>query len=355
MSINTTSRNSVTNVRQTVPSVMDLIRGDVPQLLAWMASKHYTDSKLVKVLLTAVRVGRIDICLAIINRRRLANNLLTETVELACYSNQLTLAKIIVERYRLSLKFHHLYNALLGASSIGHSEVVQWLLGVMKLSHDDSVTWLLATASARGDIDTVKLLTAQTASQAIHDTSHALRCACYRGRGHVVEWLMANTASSVSKLGDLVTGICSTMTSLTAACYSCHADVVKTLLHCVTPHTVNIQCGIYNNSALHSVIWNSRDPGESRLQTACANNDIEEVNTFLYTDDVNVQDNSGDTSLHEACRYGNVEVVECLLSVFANVNITNDSRRTPVEQAEYYGNDQLVPGFSQLLPRPAEC
>jgi hypothetical protein len=65
-------------------------------------------------------------------------------------------------------------NALLNASSDGHSEVVQLLLGEMKLSHDDSVTWLLATASASGDIDTVKLLTAQTASQAIHDISHAL-------------------------------------------------------------------------------------------------------------------------------------------------------------------------------------
>jgi ankyrin repeat protein len=142
-------------------------------------------------------------------------------------------------------------NALLDASSEGHSEVVQWLLGEMKLSHDDSVTWLLATASARGDIDTVKLLTAQTASQAIHDTSHALRCACYNGRGDVVDWLMANTASSVSKLGDLGTGNGGTMTSLTAACYNGHADIVKTLLQCVTPHTVNIQCGKYNDSALH--------------------------------------------------------------------------------------------------------
>jgi hypothetical protein len=78
--------------------------------------------------------------------------------------------------------------------------VVQWLLGEMKLLHGDSVTWLLATACARGDIDTVKLLTAQTASQATHDTSHALRySACYNGRGDVVDWLMAHTASSVSK------------------------------------------------------------------------------------------------------------------------------------------------------------
>jgi hypothetical protein len=169
----------------------------------------------------------------------------------ACSFNHLTVAKIIVERCQSVLNSQHLYNALLNASSAGHSEVVQWLLGEMKLSHDDSVTWLLATASARGDIDTVKLLTAQTASQAIHDTSHALRCACYNGRGDVIDWLMANTACSVSKLDDLGTACGGTMTSLTAACYYSHTYVVVTLLHCVTPHTVNIQCGKYNDSALH--------------------------------------------------------------------------------------------------------
>jgi hypothetical protein len=94
--------------------------------------------------------------------------------ESGLFYNQLTLAKIIVERYRSLLISSTCTTLYLGVFN-GHSEVVQWLLGEMKLSHDDRVTWLLATASARGDIDTVKLLTAQTASQAIHDTSHALR------------------------------------------------------------------------------------------------------------------------------------------------------------------------------------
>jgi ankyrin repeat protein len=267
----------------------------------------------------------------------------------ACYYNHLTLAKIIVERCRFVLNFQHLYDALLDASSEGHSEVVQWLLGEMKLSHDDRVTWLLATASARGDIDTVKLLTAQTASQAIHDTSHALRCACYNGRGDVVDWLMANTASSVSKLGDLDTDNGNTMTSLTAACYSGHTYVVVTLLQCVTPHTVNIQCGKYNDSALHSAIWRGRNTGVSRLHVACQNSNIQEIYTLVYTDDndVDVQDNDGRTPLHHACGYGKVNFVQSLLSVFASTNITDDDKRTPVEQAEYCDNNEVVPCFSQ--------
>jgi hypothetical protein len=344
-----TSSNSVTSVRETVPSVIDLVRGDVPLLLAWMTSKHFTTGKLASVLITAATNGRTDICIAIMDSGRVSIDGLAETLTAACCYNQLTLAIIVVERYRSVLNFQHLYNALLDASSDGNSEVVQLLLGEMKLTHDDSATWLLATASARGDIDTVKLLTAQTASQAIHDTSHALGCACYNGRGDVVDWLMTHTASSVSKVSDLGTG--GTMTSLNAACFNGHADIVVTLLQCVTPHTVNIQCGKYNDSAFHSVIWHGRDLGENRLHEACRDNNIQVVKSLVYNNenDVNVQASNGGTPLHFACGYKNVDVVECLLSVFANTNITDDEKETPLEAAEYYGNNELVLCFSQFL------
>jgi ankyrin repeat protein len=126
---------------------------------------------------------------------------------------------------------------------------------------------------------------------------------------------------------------------------------LKTLLQCVTPHTVNIQCGQYNNSALHSVIWHGRNSGRNRLHTACSNNNIQAVKTLVYTDDndVNRQNNYGHTPLHYACDYGNVDLVECLLSVFAHANITDDDKRTPAEHAKYRGNQELVPCFSQFL------
>jgi hypothetical protein len=72
MSTTTTSSDSVTSIRETVPSMMDLVRGDVPQLLAWMTGKHCTDSKLTSVLFIAAINGRTDMCLTIIDSGRVS-------------------------------------------------------------------------------------------------------------------------------------------------------------------------------------------------------------------------------------------------------------------------------------------
>jgi ankyrin repeat protein len=80
------------------------------------------------------------------------------------------------------------------------------------------------------------------------------------------------------------------------------------------------------------------------------------VNDLLKTDDVNVQDSDGNTPLHIACQFGNVDIVKSLLSVLANTNITNDDKNTALEHAKYYGNNELVSFLSlQLLSKPADA
>jgi glucose-6-phosphate dehydrogenase assembly protein OpcA len=69
MSTTSTSSNSITTA---VSSLLDLLVGDVPQLLAWMASTHFTTIKLASVLLAATGVGRTDMCLANIDSERLS-------------------------------------------------------------------------------------------------------------------------------------------------------------------------------------------------------------------------------------------------------------------------------------------
>ena len=54
--------------------------------------------------------------------------------------------------------------------------------------------------------------------------------------------------------------------------------------------------------------------GETKLHTACINNDVTLVRQLLSDGaDVNIADYAGWTPLHEACNHGNVECVQAIL------------------------------------------
>jgi ankyrin repeat protein len=54
----------------------------------------------------------------------------------------------------------------------------------------------------------------------------------------------------------------------------------------------------------------------------------------VYESDVNMQDKDGWTAMHYACVNGQLDVVKVLLSVFADINITDDNGFTPVAVCE---------------------
>jgi hypothetical protein len=90
--------------------VTDLVCGDVPQLLTWMANrpKHCTIIKLSNVMIAAASNGFTDICLAIMNSGRLSIYQLALTLQVACDHGHLAFAQIIVERYQFFFTFQHL-------------------------------------------------------------------------------------------------------------------------------------------------------------------------------------------------------------------------------------------------------
>ncbi len=92
-----------------------------------------------------------------------------------------------------------------------------------------------------------------------------------------------------------------------------------------------------NNTNLHFVIWCSEIFGQTRLHKACEWGDVINIGRLVYecSDDVNAQNNGGDTPLHEACSYGYSDVAEELMAAVADVNITIDMRRTPAQKAAF--------------------
>jgi hypothetical protein len=235
------------------------------------------------------------------------------------------------------------------ACARGHIEIVTWLLSEMKLSHDERASWLLATASACSDITPVRLLASQTGLTSIEPMSQALRVACYLGRVKNADWLMTHTSADVSLRGelDISTG---PMMLLTAACFHGHVDTVAMLIKCVTPHTVNIQCGRHNDSALHfAICFSNVKNWKHSIHGACTRDNTDDVSIALYDTNVNMTCHDGSIPLHWACQNGSVDIVRLLLSVFARVDITNDDRRTPIDAAMQFGNKELVPYMSSLL------
>jgi hypothetical protein len=199
--------------------------------------------------------------------------------------------------------------------------------------------WNLVLASARGDLTRVTQLVNTIGPDVTDVMSHALWTACYRGDVDIVDWLMTHTSADVNYSKTIYIEICS-MTSVAIACNEGHMTIVKRLLTDATlPCDVNMVTGGKRNTALHDVIWFTR---ETPLQESCNRGDTAAVVDVVYESDVNMQARDGKTAMHLACMNGHLDTVKVLLSVFADTNITNDFGRTPVVLCEYYDSPELA-------------
>ena len=187
--------------------------------------------------------------------------------------------------------------------------------------------------------------------------NEALIISCRLARLDVVKWLAGHTAANVN-------------TSLAIACdydnldmvkyfvETCHANVNlglpnrggKTLLT-MACHNVSVSVSMYllrevsnldvnmadsdDDTALHLVVWLSKNNGNTQLHEACVKGDVTEVLKLVYVrgHKINVQNNRGNTPLHLACDNGHNNIVETLMLAGADETITNDRRKTPAHVA----------------------
>ena len=71
-------------------------------------------------------------------------------------------------------------------------------------------------------------------------------------------------------------------------------------------------------------------------------NDISLVKTYLKKNFINAKDNQGNTQLYYACEDDNIEDVEILLNLGADVNEKNHLQWTPLHMAAYYGRFEIA-------------
>ena len=89
------------------------------------------------------------------------------------------------------------------------------------------------------------------------------------------------------------------------------------------------------------------DGGDNQLAPAlllaCFRNDLEQVNALINADaDVNVQDESGITSLHIASLQGYLEIVNSLITADADVNVQDEGGITPLHRTSYVGDVRIL-------------
>jgi hypothetical protein len=86
----------------------------------------------------------------------------------------------------------------------------------------------------------MKQLATQVDSDVTRVMSQALRVACHCGRDDVVKWLTSHTTADANSRGVIIQQVYGEVTSLMVVHVTkVMSNIVRRLLQCVTPHTVN--------------------------------------------------------------------------------------------------------------------
>jgi ankyrin repeat protein len=314
--------------------------GNVNTVRTWLLGDGRDNvNKQAVVLYRAAARGHTGICQLVIDCKTVSTDDLTYVLCEACYYGHLSVVQLIASTRKHNCNTQLLNESLHIAASRCHTEVMNWLLPLTHPTDADYMRWDLVQACARDNLTRITQLVNTIGRDVTDVMSHALWTACCWGRVDIVDWLMTHTSADVhnSRLFNTKTG---NMTSLAVACYQGHMKVVKRLLANDTLLCdVNMATGKRRNTALHEITCYTR---WSPLHKACSKGDTAAVVDVMYESDVNMQDGDGATAMHIACMNGHLDTVKVLLSVFADINVTDDYGDTPVALCEYCSSPELA-------------
>ena len=245
----------------------------------------------------------------------------------------------------------------------------------MSSSETSDDRWRLINVARCGRLEEVIKLSNKFSND-VKALSEALIGSCYDGHLDMVKWLVEYTAAVVNYNSEWYT-------PLLAACVSGHLDIVKYLVE--TCHAdvnlpdghgnislteacryvrmplsmyllcevsdLNVNVADYDgNTALHYAVWCSKDintllhKASGDMYSDDNRGDVSEVLRLVNEKGhkINVQDNNGNTPLHNACYNGHSDVVETLMLAGADETITNDLQITPAQVAWGRGHNKLL-------------
>jgi ankyrin repeat protein len=224
------------------------------------------------------------------------------------------------------------------AACEGHVEDVSHLSAHFS-NNIETLSWAFYRACEEGQLDVVTWMMEHTVlRETLTVLSWAARVASRRGQLDVVTRLVQHATQlgySVAELGAV----------LLMASKSTQWHVVRWLVS-NTPADVNCIDNESSSTAMHNVIWRNKS-GDSQLLNYLNSSYwpfVEEVCrlVFTYCENVNKQDNNGDSPLHWACQLGKPDIISALLLAGADETATNDNGETPVYKALEQRNAKVL-------------
>ena len=208
------------------------------------------------------------------------------------------------------------------------------------INDEEELSKALIRSCLRGHLDVVKWFVEHTPANINYNREEwlytPLVAACFHDKLNAVKYLVKTCHADVNlhdKRGEA---------PLTRACRNVSTAVLMYLLCEVEDLDVNI-ANINGNTALHLAVWCSKN-NYTQLHQASQKGDITDVLRLVYVrgDEINVQDNLGNTPLHWACESGHKDILETLMLAGADETLLNDEGKTPAQVAESNGYSDML-------------
>jgi len=240
-----------------------------------------------------------------------ANNEGKTPFYVACQEGRTKIVKILLNDKRVKVNKVDQYGQtpLEIACRFGHIEIVKLLLNDkrVKVNKADRDGWTpFHSACGSGEIEIIKLLLNDERID-VNTVDYKERTpfsgACWDDEIEVVKVLLNNERVEINKADS------DDWTAFTRACHMAHIEIVKLLL----------------NDQRIDVNKTWKFFGNTPFMIACQNDDTEVIK-LLGTHkrvDINKADKKGIAPLYYICEYGNLEVVEYILAIGRDVNLTS--------------------------------